>query len=320
MGDAIVFAATLALIPRWFPPARVPLMTQLTTIVGQVGQILSAVPFAALLHAQGWVTAFVGAATASALTAMLAFFIVRNSPDGRWTPAPVTSPREIGRSLREVWRRPGTKVGFFGHMVVQFPMMVFGVLWGIPYLVSGQGFSAAAASGLISAFVLCSIAFGPILGVLTSRHPLRRSWLILGVVAAQVAAWTAVLARPGPAPAWLLIMLVVTLSAGGPASVVALDIARTANPASSIGLAQGIANLGGFLATLTVLAAMGGVLTVAGGFTPNAFRLAWLAMFLVWAFALIMLVRSRRVARRLDATHGVVPRPIREVVSAALAR
>ena len=38
-GDAIVFAATLALIPRWFSARRVPLMTQLTTIVGQLGQI-----------------------------------------------------------------------------------------------------------------------------------------------------------------------------------------------------------------------------------------------------------------------------------------
>src|SRR6185437_13960591 len=49
-GDAVVFAATLALIPRWFSPRRVPLMTQLTTIVGQLGQILSAVPFVALLR------------------------------------------------------------------------------------------------------------------------------------------------------------------------------------------------------------------------------------------------------------------------------
>ena len=36
-GDALVFAATLALIPRWFSARRVPLMTQLTTIVGQLG-------------------------------------------------------------------------------------------------------------------------------------------------------------------------------------------------------------------------------------------------------------------------------------------
>ena len=66
-GDAVVFAATLALIPRWFATRRVPVMTQLTTIVGQLGQILSAVPFVALLRHSGWSTAFISVGAASAL-------------------------------------------------------------------------------------------------------------------------------------------------------------------------------------------------------------------------------------------------------------
>ena len=98
------------------------------------------------------------------------------------------------------------------------------------------------------------------------------SWLILGIVAADIALWTLILVLPGPAPLWLLIVLVVTLAAGGPGSVVGLDIARTANPSLNIGLAQSIANLGGFIATLLVLAAMGAVMTAAGGFTPEGFR------------------------------------------------
>ena len=75
-GDAIVFAATLALIPRWFSARRVPVMTQLTTIVGQLGQILSAVPFVALLRHFGWSTAFTSVGAASALMGVLAFAVV----------------------------------------------------------------------------------------------------------------------------------------------------------------------------------------------------------------------------------------------------
>ena len=56
--------------------------------------------------------------------------------------------------------------------------------------------------------------------------------------------------------------------------MVGLDIARTANPHLNIGVAQSIANLGGFMATLLVLATMGAVMTAAGGFTPEAFRVA----------------------------------------------
>src|SRR5580698_5396606 len=84
LGDAIVFVAVLGLVPRWFPPRRVPLMTQLTTILGQLGQILSAVPFLVLLHEAGWSTAFGLAAAGSALAALLVAAVVRNAPAGGW--------------------------------------------------------------------------------------------------------------------------------------------------------------------------------------------------------------------------------------------
>ena len=74
---------------------------------------------------------------------------------------------------------------------------------------------------------------------------------------------------PGPAPLWLLVVLVVVLAADGPGSVVGFDIARTTNPSRNLGVAQSMVNLGGFLATLVVLAAMGMMLTALGGFTPR---------------------------------------------------
>jgi MFS family permease len=319
-GDAIVFAATLALIPRWFSARRVPVMTQLTTIVGQLGQILSAVPFVALLRHTGWSTAFISVGAASALVGVLAFAVVRNGPPGTWVPTPIASVRDIGDTLKQVWARPGTRLGFFGHMATQFPMMVFSLLWGLPYLISAQRHSESTASMLIMVLVLSTVVIGPVIGVLTSRHPLHRSWLILGIVAADVAVWTLILALPGPAPMWLLVVLVVTLAACGPGSVVGLDIARTSNPHMNIGLAQSIANLGGFMATLLVLAAMGAVMTAAGGFTPEAFRVAWLVMYPMWALAVVGVVVTRRKARRLDAENGIVPRPLRQVLAAVASR
>ncbi len=314
-GDGVILVAVLALVPRWFEARRVPLATQLTTIFSQVGQILSAVPFVALLHSAGWSPAFGTAAAASAIAAGLALAVVRNAPGGAWRPAPSLSLREIGGQLGAVWRRPGTRLGFFGHMGTQFSMMVFCLLWGVPYLVTAQGLSPGSAGALISLFVVATIVIGPVVGLLTMRHPLRRSWLVLGIIAADVVVWTAVLAFPGPAPRWLLVVLVVVLAAGGPGSVVGFDIARTANPSTNLGLAQSIVNLGGFTASLVVLAAMGGVMNALGGFTPDAFRIAWLVQYPVWAFAVACIVVTRRSARRLDAARGVVPRPLREVLA-----
>ena len=58
------------------------------------------------------------------------------------------------------------------------------------------------------------------------------------------------LAQPGPAPLWLLVLLIVVLGRGGPGSVVGIDIARTSNPSANLGVAQSMVNMGGFLASL----------------------------------------------------------------------
>ena len=93
-------------------------------------------------------------------------------------------------------------------------------------------------------------------------------------------------------------MLIVVLGMGGPASVVGIDIGRTSNPTSSLGVAQAVVNLGGFSASLCVLAAMGAVLTLSGGFNTEAFRLAWLVQYPVWSVGVACLLAARRKARR----------------------
>ena len=93
--------------PTMVLSTTVPLMTQLTTIVGQLGQILSAVPFVALLRHSGWSTAFTSVGAASALMGVLAFAVVRNGPPGTWVPTPIASARDVGDALKQVWARQG---------------------------------------------------------------------------------------------------------------------------------------------------------------------------------------------------------------------
>ena len=80
--------------------------------------------------------------------------------------------------------------------------------------------------------------------------------------------------------------------------MIGFDIARTSNPRANLGVAQSMVNMGGFSATLVVLAAMGAIMTVMGGFTPEAFRLAWLVQYPVWLVAVIGVLVMRRQARQ----------------------
>lgn len=309
VGDALILMAVLALIPRWFAPRLVPVITQLTVIVGQVGQILSAIPFLSLLHARGWTVAFASAAAMSALAALVVWAAVRNAAPGAAAENPAAVPlRAMAGQVRVVWRRPGTKLGFCAHTATQFPVMVFCLLWGYPYLVSAQGVGPAVASGMLTVLVLCSAVVAPVMGILAARYPGRRTWLLVGSALATITVWTVLVALPEPAPMWLLYVLIGVLSLGSPASVVALDIARTANPSANVAAAQSIVNVGGFTATLVVLVTMGLVLDHFGGFTLDAFRIAWLAQYPFWVFGLVgMAVYGRRVRRIRAAPPQTVP-------------
>jgi MFS family permease len=313
VGDSLIFVSVMALLPRWFSPRRVPVLTQVTATTGQLGQILSAVPFLAMLDVAGWTPAY-GAVTAVGLAAgMLALGLVRSAPSGELVHVPSLTPREIRTALARVWRQPGTRLGFYSHMGTQFSGTVFVLMWGVPYLVEAQRLGRTEASALMTLFVVSTIVLAPFMGLFATRHPLRRSWLVLSVIAATALCWTVVLALRAPAPLWLLAVLVVVLGAGAPGSVLGFDFARTFNPRQSLGLAQSLVNLGGFTATLVVLQLVGWAMAAAGGYTFEAFRLAWAVQYPVWLLATVGIVFERRRARALLASQGVVPRRVRDV-------
>jgi len=319
-GDAATFISVLRLVAAWFPPNRVPVLTQLTGLTGQVGQILSAVPLVAVLDARGWTTAFVGVAAVGVVVAIAAAVAVHDEPG-----VPVASGRPVDvvrvwRDLRVAWRHPGTRLGLWSHFTTQFSGVAFVLMWGYPFLVSGEGLSRAAAGRLLTTMVLVGMLTGPVVGVLVQRHPLRRSWLVLAVTAVNAGAWTAVLAWPGRAPVWLLTLLVVALATGGPASMIGFDFARTFNPANRLGTATGIVNVGGFVASLTTILLVGVVLDLrtggASAYGLDDFRVALLVQYVLWGLGLAGILRTRVLVRRRMARRGIVVPPIRDVVAA----
>jgi len=299
LGDAFTFISVLRLVPHWFTPHQVPLVTQLTGICGQLGQILSAIPFFALLTGSGWTTAYVSVAAVGVLSIVLTLLLVRNAPEGHVVEHETSSIRETLASVKTVWLRPGTRLGFFTHMGTQFSVTVFALMWGVPYLTVAHGLSSTVAGTLLTVSVVAAISSGVLVGTFTGRRPHRRSRLVLGIIASNAVAWTVVLALPGRAPLWLLVILVVVISVGGPGSMVGFDFARTFNPGAALGTASGMVNMGGFIASLLVMQAMGVIIDAVGEFSFEAFRLAWTVQYAIWVLAVVGILITRRKARRV---------------------
>ena len=298
LGDAFTFISVLRLVPHWFNERQIPLVSQLTGICGQFGQVLSAIPFVALLGGAGWSTAYLSSAVLGVLAVALVLALIRDTPHGRAVPHHSIAMRETWPHLKAVWLRPGTRLGFFTHMGTQFSVTTFALMWGVPYLTEAQGLSHYVAGALLTVSVAAAISSGILIGIFTGRQPHRRTRVVLWIIVSNALIWTVVLALPSPAPLWLLVVLIVIISVGGPGSMVGFDFARTFNPRRTLGTATGIVNMGGFIASLLVMQAMGLIIGAAGGYSFSSFRLAWSVQYVVWIVAAVAILITRRKARR----------------------
>lgn len=322
-GDAMTFISVIRLIPAWFPSRRVPLLTQLTGQLGQFGQLISIAPFALVLHAWGWSPAFLGLAGLGLVACVLSTAALRNAPEMSGPAVELAGIKETAEDLARAWQQPGTRLGMWSHFATQFAGNVFVMTWGYPFLVSGQGLDPTEASVLLSLFVVVGIICGPLLGGWVGRHPMRRSTMVLAVTFAITAAWLSVILYPGPAPLWLLVVLVLILALGGPASMIGFDFARTFNPSRRIGTATGIVNVGGFIAALITMYVVGLILDLlknsgfSGGnlYSLDSFRIALSFQFIVLAIGVGAVIGMRNQVRRRMALAGETVPPLRQALA-----
>ncbi len=314
VGDAMTFICVLRLVSTWFPQRRIPVVTQLTGVLGQTGAIAAAVPMTWALSSFGWTAAYLTAASLGVLLAAALLVLLHDAPQGRNLRGPRLSLTAIRESLVASWAQPGTRLGFWMHFTSQFSATTLGLLWGYPYFVRGEGRSPETAGLLLTLIVVAVIVSGPAVGWFIGVHPWHRSTLVLSVVAAIVTVWTVVLVWPGAAPLWLLMVLAVVVGLGGPASVIGFDLGRTSNPAHRLASATGIINQAGFYATLSMVFAIGVVLdwrTPGEGtaYSASAFRWAMSLQYALWGLGVVQIWRYRVKVRALIIRQRGEPEP-----------
>lgn len=310
-GDALTFVSVVRLVPAWFAVRRVPLMTQLTGSVGQLGQVLSAVPVVALLHVAGWRATFLSVAAVGLVASVAVLAVVRDAPAAGparpagllrrpWRRDPRAAPPRERGALRAVLRDPGARLAFWMHFAGQFSNHVVVLLWGYAFFVEGQGRTAGEASALLTLNVVAAVVAGPVVGLVVGRHPGARMPLALGTAVAIGLAWLAVTLPATPVPLVVLGVFVVVVGVGGPTSLVAFDVARSCTPPARLGTATGFVNTGGFVGALVTMLAVGVVLDRAGGGARDleAFRAAFAWVALPWAVGVLGMLLGRRSARR----------------------
>lgn len=305
-GDALTFVSVLRFAAQHFSARRYTVVVALTGTLGALGNVVATLPLSASLDAIGWESSFAIAAITSVVVALSVWRFMPDTDDaanaaspalrrpiGAWRP-PL---RRVANNVAAAWATAGTRAGFWVHFSTMSFTTMFGVLWGVPYLVA-QGYSRSAASAVLMVSVVAGVVSSPVVGAVFGRHRAARVPFALGVAFATVAGWSLIVfGFSGRPPQGLLLVMVAFTAVGGPASGIGFSLARDYNVTELVGTASGVVNVGGFSASILAAVGVGRVLDLVGGDDAAAFRLAFTMAIAVQLVGALLAVRWYRRLR-----------------------
>src|SRR5690606_41357782 len=131
-------------------------------------------PLTGLRHGHGSMPTFLIAGCLSVGYSLLLLRPANRGPLQDATERAATGPmsgRRVRDEVRNAWRLPAGRLGFWVHFTTMAGPTTFAVLWGFPYLTQSQGFSDPQASSMLLSLVLRGIAANLVPGQVIGRRP-----------------------------------------------------------------------------------------------------------------------------------------------------
>jgi sugar phosphate permease len=318
-GDAMTYISVLRLAAAWFPARRYAVLTAFTGLLGSLGNVIATVPLTAMLAHAGWTPTFLIAGALSLGYGLLLLRSATRNPLRQAAAATANSPvagHRIIAEVRQAWRVPAGRLGFWVHLTTMSGPVVFSVLWGFPYLTDALGYSESLASSLLMIFVLVGSVSGLTIGVVVGRRPVVRTPIAVAVAVACLIGWIVLIAWPdGRPPLAVVVVIMVIFAIGGPASSVGFFLARDYNPRHRISTATGMVNVGGFAGSVVGIYLVGQILDIvdpgAAHRSVTAFRWAFASLAVLTAFGITRMItwwlRTRAEVLLADARGEDVP-------------
>lgn len=160
--------------------------------------------------------------------------------------------------IREVLRYRNVWLNFIGCGAITGPMLVFGGLWGVPFLVSQYGLSTAQAAFLTSVMLVAWAVGSPLSGALSDKLHRRKLPILVGGTLALLL-WVVLVYVPG-LPYWLLIMLMTGLGLASGVVVIGFAFCKESAPPALAGTSSGVANMGNMLGGMAMQPLIGWLL------------------------------------------------------------
>ena len=162
-GSAFAFIGTLYIITHWFEKSKWSLLIGIANSIGMMGAVIGEGPMSHMVNRWGFRPTMFIISLISFGICVLILLVVRNQPkefhaeEESWKPSFWLSLKTVFKS-KPVWVVSLVSMGYFMGVIV------FGSLWGVPFLMTSNGFSQEVASFGCSMIYFGFVIGGPIIG------------------------------------------------------------------------------------------------------------------------------------------------------------
>ena len=261
----VAFVSMLKLASHWMPARQFALSSALALAVGVLGAVFAGVPLRILVDEFGWRSLMWASAGATLLLGIVTWFMVQDDPSARGYKSYVDHVSKSAQSgvgviagLKEALRNRNVLLIFFIAGAPSSIILTFAGLWGVPFLTTHYGLSAANAAGLCSTMMVAWAIGSLSYGAVSDRIGLRRPLFIGGMIITLVL-WSILIFIPNLQYAWLVVLMM-CVGFFGACFILSFAIAKESCPARLAGTVSGVANMGVIQGPMTMQPLVGVIL------------------------------------------------------------
>ncbi len=242
IGSAVGFLGSLALAAKWFPPHRFALLAGLTMLVGMTSGVGAQAPLALAIEWAGWRNTMYAGGLFAAVLAVTILLFVRDTPgnDADGKNEAVQSWGDVWRGCKHVVRRREVWLIAIVAMAMSGPMLAFGGLWGVPYLMAQYDLARPDAAFYVSMLLVGWAAGAPLGGWMSDFFRRRKAPILIAAILEVIL--MALVALSPALPLWACVAAMLGIGFCGGWMAISFALAREVSNPSTHGTVSGIVN------------------------------------------------------------------------------
>jgi sugar phosphate permease len=182
LGSAGGFLGSIKLGTVWFPPSHLARVIALIMVFGTLGAGIGGTPLSILTDTLGWQATMQVLGGVGICIAGLIYLVVGRAP----IPVVYEPTRSVFAGLRRVLRTPQAWLISLYSMLMYAPIIIMGVAWGVPFILSVYAVDEKVAATVITTMFVGAALGSPCFSMFSDQMKRRNFPMLMGAIASLV--------------------------------------------------------------------------------------------------------------------------------------